>query len=278
MSLDVLLLVLASACAHAGWNFLAKGAEGGAAFVWLATVAATVLYAPTLATGITLDRGATVLMAGSGALHALYFVLLQRGYASGDLSLVYPLARGTGPLLSTALAIAVLGERPGIVALVGAALIVTAVLSLGARPGGSSSSEATLFALLTGVTIAAYTLWDKQAVDEHELSPITYFWGTNAVNALLLTPFALRSRTRLSRAWTTSLGRAAGVGLLSPLAYILVLFALAEAPVSYVAPARETSILLATLLGVTVLGEGDGRRRAIAAAGIVAGITALAVG
>jgi drug/metabolite transporter (DMT)-like permease len=278
MSLDVLILVLASACAHAGWNFLAKGAEGGAAFVWLATVAATVLYAPTLATGITLDRGATVLMAGSGALHALYFVLLQRGYASGDLSLVYPLARGTGPLLSTALAIAVLGERPGIVALVGAALIVTAVLSLGARPGGSSSSEATLFALLTGVTIAAYTLWDKQAVDEHELSPITYFWGTNAVNALLLTPFALRSRTRLSRAWTTSLGRAAGVGLLSPLAYVLVLFALAEAPVSYVAPARETSILLATLLGVTVLGEGDGRRRAIAAAGIVAGITALAVG
>jgi drug/metabolite transporter (DMT)-like permease len=278
VSLDVLLLVLASACAHAAWNFLAKGAEGGAAFVWLATVAATVLYAPTLATGIALDGGATALMAGSGALHALYFVLLQRGYASGDLSLVYPLARGTGPLLSTALAIAVLGERPGPVALAGAALIVAAVLSLGGRPGGSSSSEATVFALLTGVTIAAYTLWDKQAVDEHELSPITYFWGTNAVNALLLTPFALRSRTRLRQAWATSLGRAAGVGVLSPLAYILVLFALAEAPVSYVAPARETSILLATLLGVTVLGEGDGRRRAIAAAGIVTGIAALAVG
>ena len=277
MSGAVLLLVLASAWAHAGWNLLAKGAEGGAAFVWLATVVATALYAPTLVGGIDLGRDALVLMAGSGALHALYFVLLQRGYATGDLSLVYPLARGTGPLLSTALAILVLGERPGIVALAGAALIVTAVLSLGTRPS-EGTAEGIVFALLTGVSIAGYTLWDKQAVDEHGLSPVTYFWGTNAINALLLTPWVLRNRERLSRAWRTSRGRAVAVGILSPGAYILVLFALARAPVSYVAPARETSILLATLLGVTVLGEGDARRRAVAAAGIVLGVAALAVG
>jgi drug/metabolite transporter (DMT)-like permease len=277
VSLGVLALVLAAAFAHAGWNLLAKGAQGGAAFVWLTTLGAAVFYAPTLLEGIDLGPTALALMAGSGALHALYFVLLQRGYATGDLSLVYPLARGTGPLLSTAAAIAFLGERPSLLAVAGAAIIVAAVFSLAARPHGGAT-QATVFALLTGAAIAGYTLWDKQAVGDEGLSPLTYYWGTNLANLLILTPFLLRDRAPLRLAWSTSRGRAAGVALLSPLAYVLVLYALARAPVSYVAPARETSILLATMLGITVLGEGDTRRRAIAAAAILLGITLLALG
>jgi drug/metabolite transporter (DMT)-like permease len=273
----VLALVLAAACAHAGWNLLAKGAQGGAAFVWLTTVAAGVLYAPVLVTGIDLEPVALGLMAGSGALHALYFVLLQRGYATGDLSLVYPLARGTGPLLSAGAAIAFLGERPSGLAIAGGAVIVAAVFALAARPR-AGATEGAAFALLTGVAIAGYTLWDKQAVDDHDLSPLTYYWGTNLANLLCVTPWIVRNRERLTLAWSTSRGRALAVGLLSPLAYVLVLYALARAPVSYVAPARETSILLATGLGITVLGEGDARRRAIAAGAIVVGITLLAVG
>ena len=117
MSLGVLSLVLAAAFAHAGWNFLAKDAEGGAAFVWLCAGVGTLLWVPVLAIALGTDPGALGwtalgLMVGSGALHALYFVLLQRGYAAGDLSLVYPLARGTGPLLSGAAAIAFLGRAP----------------------------------------------------------------------------------------------------------------------------------------------------------------------
>jgi len=134
------------------------------------------------------------------------------------------------------------------------------------------------FALLTGVAIAGYTLWDKQAVDEHALDPLTYYWGTNLANLLCITPWIVRRPDRLALAWRTSRGRAAIVGLLSPTAYVLVLYALVRAPVSYVAPARETSILLATGLGITVLGEGDRRRRGIAAAAIVVGITLLALG
>src|SRR5690349_16047947 len=99
-------------------------------------------------------------MVVSGALHALYFLLLQRGYATGDLSLVYPLARGTGPLLSTTAAIVFLGERPSPLALAGAAVIILAVFSLMGRPGHASGSGMG-FALLTGAAIAAYTLWDK---------------------------------------------------------------------------------------------------------------------
>ena len=111
MSIGVLSLVLAAAFAHAGWNFLAKGAEGGAAFVWLCAAVGTLLYVPVLAIALGTDPGALGwaalgLMVGCGALHAVYFVLLQRGYAAGDLSLVYPLARGTGPLLAGTAAIA----------------------------------------------------------------------------------------------------------------------------------------------------------------------------
>src|SRR3954468_11278455 len=177
MSLPILGLVLIAALAHAVWNLLAKGAQGGAGFVWLYTVAASVLYLPVLVAALLIAPGplgwtALVFMFGSGALHAVYGTLLQRGYRTGDLSLVYPLARGTGPLLSTLAAIAFFGERPSAPALAGAGLIVLAVLSL-ARPSAMATGEhgtAALMAVLTGVAIAAYTLWDKHAVDNLGLS------------------------------------------------------------------------------------------------------------
>jgi drug/metabolite transporter (DMT)-like permease len=249
-------------------------------------VAGTLLYLPALVVVLVSDPGplgwaAVALMAVSGALHAFYFVLLQRAYATGDLSVVYPLARGTGPLLSTTTAILVLGERPSLVALAGAALIVAAVFSFIRRPGEQESRPAgrgTLFAVLTGAAIAAYTLWDKHAVSAVGLSPIVYYWGTNLANTALLTPIALRNRDDLRQAWTASRARAAGVGLLSPLAYVLVLYALARAPVSYVAPARESSIVVGTLLGILVLKEQDRRRRLAAAAAILVGVVVLTVG
>ena len=156
------------------------------------------------------------------------------------------------------------------------------MFSLVVRPGprspGHTGGEAVVFALLTGVAIASYTLWDKHAVGPSELSPIVYYWGTNLVNTLVVGGLGRAPSAALRRAWQTSRRQALGVALLSPLAYVLVLFALARAPVSYVAPARETSILIGTLLGTTVLAEGDTRRRLMVAAAIVLGITALAVG
>ena len=271
VSATVLGLVIAAAFAHAGWNFLAKGAAGGVGFVWLSSAIATVLWVPVLVTAEAADLRweALALMAGSGALHALYFALPQRGYATGDLSLVYPLARGTGPLLATAAAILVLGERPSPLALVGAALIVTAVFSLIAKPGLGAGA---VFAVLTGVATAGYTLWDKQAVDDYALAPLVFYWGTNLFNTLLLSAWVARRAGR-DPAGLGALQVAGGrVGLLSPLAYVLVLFALQRAPVSYVAPARESSILIGTLLGTTVLAEGDTKRRMLAAGGILAGM------
>lgn len=117
------------------------------------------------------------------------------------------------------------------------------------------------FALLTGCVIAAYTLWDKQAVDAVALSPIVYYWAGNLVVTALLTPLAIRRRDELADTWRRYRRQDLGVGLLSPAAYILVLFALTKAPVSYVAPARETSILIGAVPGATALSEGDTRRR-----------------
>jgi drug/metabolite transporter (DMT)-like permease len=250
--------------------------------VWSCAVAGTVLYVPVLAVVLAVDPGplgwvAVGLMAGSGILHAVYFVLLQRGYATGDLSVGYPLARGTGPLLSASVAIAVLGERPGLVAIAGGALIVVAVFSLAGRSGAQASSG-TVYAGLTGTAIAAYTLWDKHAVGAAALSPIVYYWGTNLATAALLSPVVVGRRQELRLAWTTSRLRAVGVGLLSPLAYVLILYALARAPVSYVAPARESSIVIGTLLGALVLHEGDTRRRLAASVVILIGIVALTLG
>ena len=285
MSGVALALVLLAAGAHALWNLVAKTAPGGGtAFVWLASVfGAIILTAPALALAIASppSAAAVAFMAGSGVLHAVYFGFLQRGYRDGDLSLVYPLARGTGPLLATIAAILLLGERPGPVALAGGAVVVAAILSL-AAPAVRAGAPGSGWALATGVTIAAYTLWDKHAVGELDASPIVYFWATELGIALVLAPIALQGaggpRAAALRSWRVDRRSALAVALLSGFAYILVLYALRLAPVSYVAPARESSVLFGAALGVGVLGEGDRKRRLGCAAAIVAGIAALALG
>jgi drug/metabolite transporter (DMT)-like permease len=274
-------LIAAAACAHAAWNFFAKQARGGLPFVWLAGLCAATAYALPAAIQVVLsDKHVTgagiAFMAGSGCLHSAYFTTLQRGYAEGELSVVYPLARGTGPALSVLAAIVILGERPGAIALVGAALVVLGVLSLAG--GGRHSPRASIvFAVLTGVTIAAYTLWDAHAVEDLAQPAIAYYWGSEVTRAIVLAGPALRNREGLRTALAHDRRAILAVGLLSPLAYILVLVALTLAPVSVVAPGREASIVIVSLLGTRVLGEGDPTRRAMAAVAILAGIACLTI-
>lgn len=281
MHAAALALVLGAAVAHAAWNLLAKRAGGGVAFVWSYGAAGVVLWAPLGLGALALgwghvDATACALMAGSGALHAAYFVALQRGYAAGDLSLVYPLARGTGPLLAVPLAALVLGQRPGALDLAGGAVIVAAVLSLVGRPRVGARA-AIGFALVTGTLIAGYTVWDAHAVDALDLSVVTYFWGAQLSLSLLLAPLALRRPEAVRAAWRGARGAVLGVALLGPLAYVLVLWALRLAPVSVVAPAREVSIVFGAALGARLLGEPAGARRVAAAVAVVGGIALLAL-
>jgi drug/metabolite transporter (DMT)-like permease len=281
-----LVLILAAAFIHATWNLLNKRASGHATFTWVVAVLSAVFYAPVAVAAVVfwqaqiglLEIG---LMAGSAALHTGYFVLLNEGYRAGDLSLVYPLARGTGPLLSSMAAILFLGERPSVVGLAGALLIIGGVVVLTSNPEQlrrAGARMAVQYALVTGAFIAAYTLWDKQAVSRFAMSPILLDWGANLGRALLLTPFALSHWHETRVEWQTHRREATGVALLAPLSYILVLTALAFTPVTYVAPAREISILIGTMMGTRWLAEGDAYRRLLGAGAMVAGVIGLAVG
>ncbi|MGZ9188072.1 MAG: EamA family transporter [Candidatus Binatia bacterium] len=281
-----LTLILAAAVIHATWNLINKQASGHATFTWIVAVLSALFYAPATIAIIEIWQlkfsfVEVGMMAGSAALHTGYFLLLNQGYRVGDLSLVYPLARGTGPLLSTVAAILFLGERPSAIALVGALLIIGGVMVLAgnfARLRQSGTRAAVGYALITGLFIAAYTLWDKQAVSHFAIMPMVLDWGANVGRAILLTPFALRYSEEAVIEWREHKWEAVAIAILIPLSYILVLTAMSFTPVSYVAPAREISILIGTALGARLLAEGDAPRRLAAAGAMVLGIVALALG
>ena len=281
-----LTLILAAAVIHATWNLINKQAAGHGTFTWIVALLSALFYAPaTIAVIEIWQLKFTIveigMIAGSAALHTGYFFLLNQGYRVGDLSLVYPLARGTGPLLATVAAMVFLGERPSAMALAGAFSIIAGVMVLTgnlARLGRQGQRAAIGYALITGIFIAAYTVWDKQAVSRFAIMPLVLDWGANVGRAILLTPFAIRYSEEAVIEWRDHKWEAVAVAILIPLAYILVLTAMRFTPVSYVAPAREISILIGTAMGARLLAEGDGPRRLAAAGAMVLGIVALAVG
>jgi drug/metabolite transporter (DMT)-like permease len=278
-----LTLVLIAAFGHAGWNALSKRVPGGAAFVWTQTLFGVVCMLPVAFAGWMLDDGARVspaifLMAiASGCTHAVYFVFLQRGYATGDLSLVYPLARGTGPIFATAGAIAILGERPGPIALAGTAAIATGVVLLLATRG-IVRGPALVYAIFTGLLIGIYTVWDGHAVRASHAEPLVYLLVTMSTIVVTLTPATLRDFSSVRLLLRDYRGVVAAVGFLSPLSYALVLFATRLAGVAYVAPVREVSILIGTVIGTRYYAERGGWQRFAGAAAIVGGVIALSLG
>jgi len=288
VSAFALALVVAAAFIHASWNYLLKKSGGGPGLVALTSIASLAIYAPLAAFAVWQSgwkpepvHFAVTFM--SGMVHTAYFLLLDRAYrGGGDLSIVYPLARATGPLLTVAFAIAVFGERPGPWALGGALLIGASALVLAGNPFAQSRGpvrEAVGFALLTGLMIAIYTLLDKRAVAAYLIPPLVFDWMTNAFRCAVLLPWARhRAPGGLSAAWAGQRRTALAIAFLSPLSYIFVLTAMVFTPVSLVAPARELSILFAALMGAHFLREGDVRRRLLAAVGMALGIAGLALG
>lgn len=285
MTLFALALVLAAALMHATWNLLAKRASGGPAFVWLFSALAGVIYAPFVVAVLLveqpdIDASMLPFLVVSPVLNGIYFLLLQRSYRSGDLSLVYPLARGSAPLITTIVAIMLFGERPTLLAVGGTLLITLGVVILASTPGarrGAGARQAVAYGLLTGVSIATYTLWDKYAVGTALVPPLFLGWAIYMGQAVLLAPMALRRWGTVRSEWRMHRREALGVGVLSPLSYVLVLIALVFTPVSYVAPAREISILIGVVMGSRLLAEGHGPRRLIAAGAMVVGVIGLAV-
>ena len=286
MSALALLLVLLAAVMHATWNLASKRAASGLPYIWITGVLSFALWTPVVAVycwlhPVAITRLGAGFMVLSGVLHSGYSIYLQRAYRSGDFSLVYPLARGTGPLLSALAAIALLGERPTPLALGGIALIIGSIFYL---TGGSAlwrghpHGVAIANGLICGVFIAAYTFADQRAVVYAAVSPLMIDWGGNIARSVLFAPFAARRWPECREVWRKYWRECLTVAVLGPSAYILVLTAMKLSPLSYVAPVREISILVGAYLGARFLQEGDTRRRLIATGGMVLGVIALALG
>jgi drug/metabolite transporter (DMT)-like permease len=278
-------LVLTAAVGHATWNLVAKRSGGAIEFIWLFTgMSSVLLLVPALvalAKHPVHGAAPALFIVGSGVLHIVYFVLLQAGYRVGDMSIVYPSARGTGVLVATVGGVLVFGEHPGALALGGAALVICGVIATGGRPSRVSlrqAKPALISGLMTGAVIGTYTLWDKHAVDGLSITPLFYYWGFNVVTLIGISPFALRNRDAVRREWVRNRGAAFVVGLLAPTAYVLVLYALVSTPVSFVAPVRETAIVFGSAMGVFLLREGNARMRLLGSFLIAAGVVLLAVG
>lgn len=288
MSTSAFLLVLAAAAAHASWNIIAHGVSRlGLPFLWCGAVASTLVWgaAVPLTGGIgTGDVAGFCLGIGvSAVMHVVYMLILQRGYAVGSLSTVYATARGVGPLISVIAAIALLGERPTVVALVGVLLIVGGVVAVGLidRPAGGADArrarKGLLFGVLTGVMIAVYTVWDAFAVREFSISPIAYMVGCTLLEIPLYTAALGRRLPQVVVVMREHWRRLVGFGILSPLAYILVLTAVQTAPVALVAPVREVSVIMVSLYGAVVLREARPGLRLAASGVVVTGIVLLAI-
>lgn len=287
MSILPLILVIAAAFIHATWNLLAKrAAPAGPSFVFAYNVVATVAYLPwvgwLLVTREQVWNWPIVLcFVASAIIHLGYSLCLQRGYQVADLSVVYPIARGTGPLMSSIGAFILLGEPPTLLGVLGLVAVVAGIgfistqgnLIAFRQPKGQ---EGVRWGLATGSLIAAYTVVDGYGVKVLGIHPVLLDWFSNFLRLFLLGPLMLKNPTRTMKAMQGHWWLAIGVGLLSPLSYILVLTAIdIGAPLSLVAPAREMSMMVGAIFGMLILREPVNIWRVAGCATIIAGVLLL---
>jgi drug/metabolite transporter (DMT)-like permease len=279
-----LTAVLLAAVVHAIWNVIAKRAVGSHHFVWLYSVASILIWAPVV--GYVLVTAGPprhalqwLALSATGLLHLGYSMALQSGYRSADLSIVYPIARGFGPLLSFIGAVLFLGDPYSGASVLGLLLILCGMALVSGLVGRARriDHKGVGWGLVTGAFIAGYTLNDGWAVRVLLVSPLIVDYSGSVVRFGVLLPGAWRDRGRLKAEAREYFWSAVGVGALAPFAYILVLFAMRLAPVSHVAPARELATLVGTYLGARILREAVTLPRVLGAACIVGGIVFLAL-
>ncbi|MEZ2737953.1 EamA family transporter [Comamonas jiangduensis] len=293
MSLQAFALIVLAGLIHAGWNIAAKKAGGDARFAFFSSALLIVVWAP-LAWWVGHDVvphwgwQPWALVAASGVLHLFYYVILLRGYRHADLTVVYPLARGSGPLMSSLFAIAVLDEAISQLGVLGIVGVVLGVFLIAGGPGlflqrrDAAAQQCLyhglLYGVVTGIFIAGYTVVDGYGVKVLLLSPILIDYLGSCLRVALLAPVVFRNLPEARSLWTVQWRWALLVAVVSPIAYVLVLFAMQSAPISHVAPAREVSMLFAALIGGHLLKEGDCMVRIGGAILIALGVTALAIG
>jgi drug/metabolite transporter (DMT)-like permease len=291
--LEALALVIVAALLHALWNVVAKKSGGDSRFSLLLCCFIVAIWSPV---GVWLAwqqlpawgwaHWAVIFV--SGMANLVYFHALMRGYAASDLTVVYPVARGTGPLLASLGALVLLGESMGWLGGLGLLLVVAGIFviaggpQLWAKAHDASQRQRVLIGIawgaVTGVCIATYTLVDGYGVKVLLIHPVLIMFLGNLVRLPVLLPIALRDRPAFAEVCRTQWKQALLIAVCGTLGYLLVLYAVQLAPLSHVAPAREVSMLFAALLGGKLLGEGDRGLRIAGAVCIGLGVAGLAIG
>jgi drug/metabolite transporter (DMT)-like permease len=290
---SALAWVVLAGLIHASWNIAAKKANGDVRFAFFIGACTVLFWFPVafflgMQPGVAWSPMAWLCVVASGLIHVAYFVVLFRGYRLADLTVVYPLARGFAPILSAAAALALFGENISIWGVLGIAGVAVGVFLIAGGPQVLHTlrhaqhkvrlQAGMVYGLLTGVTIATYTVVDAYAVKALLLSPVLMFYMSCVVQTFVLAPVVLRDPATARQHWRLQWKYALAVGVLSPVSYVMVLYAMQIAPLSLVAPAREVSMLFAALIGGRLLGEGDRMLRVLGALCIATGVVALSWG
>jgi drug/metabolite transporter (DMT)-like permease len=269
MPLSALLLALAAAFVHALWNLLLARARDTVAATGVALVVSVVVFAPVTAVVWSAEASVWPFVVASSALQLLYFALLATAYTRAELSVVYPLARGSAPVLVLLVGVAVLGAGASAGQVAGVLLVETGVVLV----RGGAPRHGVALALAIGGVIAAYTLVDKHGI--RHASPVTYLELTMIAPSVAYAIAVTRAKgLPVVRAAVTLPAFAAGIATFG--AYALVLAALQRASAASVAAVRETSVVIAAVLAAPLLGERVGRARVAGACLVAAGVAALA--
>jgi drug/metabolite transporter (DMT)-like permease len=273
MPATALALALGAAFLHAFWNLLVAQARDIEATTAIALLVGITVFAPVAALAWDAEAAVWPYLAVTSLLQLTYFVLLTAAYGRTDLSFVYPIARGSAPVIVLIAALVVLGESASPAQVVGVLTVAGGVLLVRGVSGRASAGDLAL-ALAVGACIAAYTLVDSRGI--RYASPVVYQELSMIPAALGFLLLTLRRRGRA--AVRGAVGRvAAAAGLATFGAYILVLAALARAPAAPVAAVRETSVVIATVLAVPFLHERVGPARLAGAVLVVLGVLLLAI-
>ena len=276
----VLTAVLAAAVLHAGWNAIAKASGDRLGLLGRSAVVSFALAVVLCGAARFPDAAAWPWIVASALVHTLYTIGLMAAYQLGDFNQTYPLARGLGPLIVAIVAAMFLGEPLPPLATAGVVIIAAAIGILGLTPWQriAHNRKAVLAAVLTGVTIAAYTLVDGVGV-RRSASPIGYLGWMMALHCgtLIVAAIALRRRRPSTADNQAGWGRSLIVGTMTISAYGLVLWAQAHGALAAIAALRESSVVVAAILGAMLFREPMGKLRIAASVAVLAGVVLLAL-
>jgi uncharacterized membrane protein len=269
------VLVIVSAVLHALWNFTTKKVSGNLGVIYLGLAFASVFLIPfalisVVANGLV-SLGYLFIIA-TGIIHTFYFFFLSKAYIHGNISVVYPIARGCGVVGTAAVAFVVLRESISMTGTIGIICTSLGIILIGLHRGSQKgSNKGLIYAILVGLTMIFYSIIDKMAVAY--VDPIVYILGLFFLSMFFLTPYMLiTKKNELAEAWRKYKRYSMIIGIGSAAGYLIILFVFRLAQVSYVVAVREASVALGAILGMTYLGEGRSKGKILGVGLILTGL------